>query len=114
MFNPRFKHNISNSRLKDLSNSRLKDLSNSRLKVICHSYPDRDQEFASLGFYLEDDSLLTIEGKVEGETIPLTTVKTEDLQNTPGIYAIRCLLNKNYLVGETNNRKNRIPTRLKN
>lgn len=57
--------------------------------------------------------MLNIEGKVEGKTIPLSSVKTEDLQNTPGIYVIRCIPNNKHFVGEAQNIKNRIPTRLK-
>jgi len=93
-------------------NPRINNFLSKRI-LVCNSYPDRDQDFATLGFELKDDSLLNIEGKVEGETKPLYSVKTEDLKNTPGIYVIRCILNDKHFVGETQNIKNRIPTRLK-
>lgn len=89
-------------------------LSKRKLKLVCNSYPDRDQDFAALGFELKDDSLLNIERKVEGKTIPVSSLKTEDLENTPGIYVIRCLSNNKHFIGETQNIKNRIATRLKN
>ena len=58
-----------------------------RSKIICTSYPDRDNEFRKKGFDLGDDSLLNIEKKVPGKTRPLSNVKTQTLDNTPGIYS---------------------------
>lgn len=81
-----------------------------RSKIICTSYPDRDNEFRKKGFELGDDSLLNVEEKVLGKTYPLSEVKTQTLDNTPGIYAIRCISTNRHLVGETKNIKDRILT----
>lgn len=58
---------------------------------------------------MNDDSLLNVEKKVPGETLFLSDVTTERLNNTPGIYAIRCIPTNKHHVGETKNIKNRIP-----
>jgi len=76
-----------------------------RSKIICTSYPDRDNEFRKKGFDLGDDSLLNIEKKVPGKTRPLSEAKTKTLDNTPGIYAIRCITTNRHYVGESKNIK---------
>lgn len=58
---------------------------------------------------MNDDSLLNVEKKVPGENLFLSDVTTERLNNTPGIYAIRCIPTNKHYVGETKNIKNRIP-----
>jgi hypothetical protein len=73
------------------------------------AFPNRDAEFANLGFEIRDDSLLNFEEKVPGPSYPLSNVSTETLDNTPGIYAIRCIDSNKHYVGETKNIKNRIP-----
>lgn len=78
-------------------------------KIVCNTFPNRDSEFADIGFEITDNSLLNIEKKVPGRGYPLLQVSTEMLKNTPGIYAIRCIPTNRHLVGETKNLKNRIP-----
>ena len=80
------------------------------IKTICRIYPNRDGEFKSLGYELKDDSLLSVEGKVPGNSISLSEVTTQSLVNTPGIYAFRCIITNNHFVGETKNIKHKIAT----
>jgi hypothetical protein len=84
-------------------------IQNSKKGIVCNTFPNRDSEFAGLGFEITDNSLLNIEKKVPGTSYPLSQVSTETLKNTPGIYAIRCIRTNRHLVGETKNIKNRIP-----
>ena len=95
-----------NSKYKSVSRSAVKRLR----KTICRIYPNRDAVFKSLGYELKDDSLLSVEGKVPGEIIPLSEITTESLVNTPGIYAFRCIITNNHFVGETKNIKHKIAT----
>lgn len=55
----------------------------------------------------EKNCLLTSDLKVPGEGIILTKVHTSDLENTPAVYAFRCLSNNMHLIGETKNIKHR-------
>ncbi len=80
-----------------------------RSKTICSSFPNRNEEFSKMGFEVGDDSLLNVEEKIPGKTCSLTQVSTQTLENTPGIYAIRCISTNKHLVGETKNIKTRIP-----
>ena len=81
-------------------------------KIICRSFPDRDAEFKSYGFEKQENSLLNAQEEIPGDKINLSNVNANTLQNTPGIYAIRCKINRKYLVGESENIKHRILTKL--
>jgi hypothetical protein len=81
-------------------------------KIICRSFPNRDAEFPSYGFEKQENSLLNAQEKISGDKINLSNVNANTLQNIPGIYAIRCKINTKYLVGESENIKHRILTKL--
>ncbi len=83
----------------------------SRSKVICFCYPNRDAEFAQRGYEMEN-SLLTSEKEIPGEKRLLSEVNAQNLENTPGIYAICCKITKKCFVGETQNIKHRVLNRL--
>lgn len=82
-----------------------------RSKVKCFCYPNRDAEFAQRGYKMEN-SLLTVENEIPGVKRDLSQVNFSQLQPIPGIYAIRCKTTKKCFVGETQNIKHRILTRL--
>lgn len=54
-----------------------------------------------------ENSLLTLDSKVPGPATNCAAISTKDLENSPAIYAIRCLINNKHYVGETKNLKNR-------
>jgi len=82
-----------------------------RSKVVCFCYPNRDAEFAQHGYQMEN-SLLTSEKEIPGVKILLPDVNAQIIENTPGIYGICCKVTKKCFVGESQNRKHRILTRL--